>query len=155
VANHENLKNMSDKQFLTVNEVARIYNKSVQTVYRNIKAGKLSRLDSGLIALSECLRAYGAMPNQAINTVIPENNNMANSANLDVIALLQDKINSLETAVTELKGENKELKLDAKELRAEFLARENRLLAILENKAGSVVPGADRTGGGLFGKWFK
>ena len=65
---------MSDNQFLTVNEVARIYNKSVQTVYRNIKAGKISRESSGLISLSECLRAYGSMPNQ---NAIPEINNMA------------------------------------------------------------------------------
>lgn len=137
-------------QFLTVQEVARLYNKSVQTVYRNIKAGKLSRGDNGLIALSEVLRVYGPMPASSAN---PINNDMANSVNIDVIALLQDKINSLETAVTELKGENKELKLDAKELRAEFLARENRLLAILENKSGSDVA-ADRVGGGLFGKLF-
>lgn len=152
MANVVNDKKMSDKQLLTVAEVARVYNKSVQTVYRNIKAGKLSRQDNGLIAVSECLRAYGSMPASGVN---PENNSMANYVNNDVIALLQDKINSLESAVSELKGENKELKIDAKELRAEFLARENRLLAILENKSGAGGVAADRSaGGGLFGKLF-
>lgn len=137
---------MSDNQFLTVNEVARLYNKSVQTVYRNIKAGKLSRQDSGLIALSECLRAYGAMPNQS---VIPENNSMANSVNLDVIALLQEKITDLEMAVTELKGENREIKSESLKREEQAIEREKRLMALIEHKAS-----ADKSGG-LFSKLFK
>ncbi len=126
-------------QFLTVNEVARLYNKSVQTVYRNIKAGKLSRQDSGLIALSECLRAYGAMPNQA---VIAENNNMANSANLDVIALLQTQIDKLERDLQNLKSESLERERQG-------IEREKRLMALLEHQSG-----ADKSGG-LFGRLFK
>jgi predicted transcriptional regulator len=149
VANHENLKNMSDKQFLTVNEVARLYNKSVQTVYRNIKAGKLSRQDNGLIALSECLRSYGSMPNQTINSVIPESNNMANNANLDVIALLQEKITALENSVNELKGENREIKSESLERERQAIEREKRLMALLEHQTG-----ADKSGW-LFGRLFK
>lgn len=135
---------MSDNQFLTVNEVARIYNKSVQTVYRNIKAGKISRESSGLISLSECLRAYGAIPNQAINTVIPENNNMANSDNLEVITLLQAQIDKLERNLQDLKSESLEREKQG-------IEREKRLMALLEYQAGA---GADKSGG-LFGKWFK
>jgi hypothetical protein len=149
VANHENLKNMSDNQFLTVNDVARLYNKSVQTVYRNIKAGKLSRQDSGLIALSECLRAYGSMPKQTINSVIPENNSMANSANFDVIALLQQKITALENSINELKGENREIKSESLKREEQAIEREKRLMALLEHQAG-----ADKSGG-LFSKLFK
>jgi len=130
---------MSDNQFLTVNEVARIYNKSVQTVYRNIKAGKLSRQDSGLIALSECLRAYGSMPD---NSVIQKNNSMANSANLDVIALLQVQIDKLERDLQDLKSESLERERQG-------IEREKRLMALIEHKAG-----ADKSGG-LFGRLFK
>jgi len=130
---------MSDNQFLTVNEVARIYNKSVQTVYRNIKAGKLSRQDSGLIALSECLRAYGSMPD---NSVIQKNNSMANSANLDVIALLQVQIDKLERDLQDLKSESLERERQG-------IEREKRLMALLEHQAG-----ADKSGG-LFGRLFK
>lgn len=148
MANHENRQ---VNQFLTVNEVARLYNKSVQTIYRNINAGKLSRQDSGLIALSECLRAYGSMPNQAINTVIPENNSMANSANLDVIALLQQKIADLETAVTELKGENKEIKSESQEREKQAIEREKRLMALLEHQAGI----AESKPAGFFSGLFK
>ncbi len=148
MANHENLKM---NQFLTVNEVARLYNKSVQTVYRNIKAGKLSREASGLIALSECLRAYGSMPTQPINTVIPENNSMANSNNLDVIALLQEKITDLEKAVTELKGENREIKSESLKREEQAIEREKRLMALLEHQTGAV---ADKSGG-LFGRLFE
>jgi len=130
---------MSDNQFLTVNEVARIYNKSVQTVYRNIKAGKLSRQDSGLIALSECLRAYGSMPD---NSVIQKNNSMANSANLDVIALLQVQIDKLERDLQDLKSESLERERQG-------IEREKRLMALIEHKAG-----ADKSGG-LFSRLFK
>lgn len=142
MANHENLKNMSDNQFLTVNEVARLYNKSVQTVYRNIKAGKLSRQDSGLIAISECLRAYGSMPNQTINAVIPKNNSMANSANFDVITLLQTQIDKLERDLQDLKSESLERERQG-------IEREKRLMALLEHQAGT-----DKSGG-LFGRLFK
>ena len=121
-------------QFLTVNEVARLYNKSVQTVYRNIKAGKLSRQDSGLISLSECLRAYGAMPNQS---VIPESNDMPNSANLDVIALLQSQIDKLERDLQDLKSESLKREEQA-------IEREKRLMALLEHQSS-----------GLFGRLFK
>lgn len=131
---------MSGNQSLTVQEVARLYNKSVQTVYRNIKAGKLSRQDNGLISLSECLRAYGSMP---ASGVIPENNNMANSANIDVIALLQTQIDKLERDLQDLKREGLEREQQA-------IKREERLMGLLQNQSS----GADKTGGGLFGKLF-
>lgn len=152
MANVVNDKIMSDKQLLTVAEVARVYGFSVQKVYRFIKKGELSKDSAGKISLSECLRVFGAIPSE---TGIKQslNDNVKQSGD-DVIALLKQQIAALEGAVTELKGENKELKFDAKELRAEFLARENRLLAILENKSGSGVV-ADRAGGGLFSKFFK
>lgn len=144
MANNENNKSMSENQFFTVQEVARLYNKSVQTVYRNIKAGKLSRGDGGLIALSECLRAYGSIPNQTINAVIPESNDTANSANNDVITLLQTQIDKLERDLQDLKSESLERERQG-------IEREKRLMALLEHQAGA---GADKSGG-LFGKWFK
>ena len=122
----------------------------MQTVYRNIKAGKISRESSGLISLSECLRAYGSMPNQ---NAIPEINNMANSASPDVITLLQQKITDLEKAVTELKGENKEIKNESLKREEQAIERERRLMALLERQAGVVSP-AEKSGG-LFGKLFK
>jgi DNA invertase Pin-like site-specific DNA recombinase len=135
VANNEKTKAMSDNQFLTVQETARLYNKSVQTVYRNIKAGKLSRQDNGLIALSECLRVYGAMPAGGFN---PINNDMANNANNDVITLLQAQIDRLERDLQDLKREGLEREQQA-------IKREERLMALLQNQS---------SGGGLFGKLF-
>jgi hypothetical protein len=140
------IKAMSDNQFLTVNDVAKIYNKSVQTIYRNIKSGKLSRESSGLISLSECLRAYGSMPKQ---DVIPEFNDMVKPANNDVIALLQQKITDLEKAVIELKGENKEIKSESLKREEQAVEREKRLMALLEHQSGAVAPS------GFFGKLFK
>jgi predicted transcriptional regulator len=144
---------MSEKQFLTVNEVAKLYGKAVQTIYRHVASGKLSRQDNGLIAFSECLRVYGAIPAQSdkVKSEINENVKNAIPANLDVIALLQDKINSLEGAVTELKEENKTIKKEALEREQQAIEREKRLMALLEHQAGIAESKPAGFFGGLFG----
>ncbi len=144
---------MTEKQFLTVTEVAKLYGKAVQTIYRHIAAGKLSRQDNGLIAFSECLRAYGAIPSQSDNvkSEISSNVKSSNPVNLDVIALLQDKINSLEGAVTELKEENKTIKKEALEREQQAIEREKRLMALLEHQAGIAESRPAGFFGGLFG----
>ena len=159
MANSKNLSVMENSQLLSVADVARLYKKSVQTIYRHISAGKLSRDSGGLIQLSELLRVYGAIPqadNQVINSVKPDNNENIKQVNLDVISLLQEKINRLELDIVELKTESKEQEKQAlareqqaieREERA--VEREKRLMALLEHKS------SRDSSGGLFGKFFK
>lgn len=44
---------------ITIQEIQKQWGISRATVYKHIKAGKLSRLDNGLVDLSEVLRVYG------------------------------------------------------------------------------------------------
>mgnify|MGYP003462740084 FL=1 len=44
---------------ITIQEIQKQWGISRATVYKHIKAGKLSRLENGLVDLSEVLRVYG------------------------------------------------------------------------------------------------
>lgn len=150
---------MKNSQLLSIADVARLYKKSVQTIYRHISAGKITRNSDGLIQLSELLRVYGAVPesdNSLIHKVKPENNENIKQVNLDVISLLQERINRLERDIVELKTESKEQEKQAlareqqaieREERA--AEREKRLMALLEHQS------SRDSSGGLFGKFFK
>ncbi len=129
-------------------EAANLVDKSDITLYRHIKQGKLSKDTGGKIDTSELIRVYGELKQHETtkqNNILQHENSAVN----DVVSLLQQKINDLEQTV-------KELKTDAKELRSEFLARENRLMALLENQATKQTETKpENTRGGLFSKLFK
>lgn len=147
MANVVNGKKMSDKQLLTVAEVARLYNFSVQKVYRFIKAGKLSKDSVGKISLSECLRVFGAIPSE---TGIKQSlNDTVKQPNDDVIALLKQQIERMERDLQDFKEREKQA-LEREERAAK---ERDRLFLLLERQAGVVSP-AEKSGG-LFGKFFK
>lgn len=141
------VKKMSDKQLLTVAEVARLYNFSVQKVYRFIKAGKLSKDSAGKISLSECLRVFGAIPSE---TGIKQSlNDTVKQPNDDVIILLKQQIDRMERDLQDFKEREKQA-LEREERSAK---ERDRLFLLLERQAGVVSP-AEKSGG-LFGKLFK
>lgn len=140
----------NDKQLLTVAEVARLYKKSVQTVYRNINSGKITRGNDGKIALSECLRAYGAMPDNEISHVKHDTSQNVNHSDNTVIEALNMQIGMLKRDL-ELSLEREKQGLEREKQAHE---REQRLMLLLanfsENKSNS-----DKSTGGFFGGLFK
>mgnify|MGYP003393586183 CR=1 FL=1 len=129
---------------VSVKEAANLVSKSDITLYRHIKQGKLSKDHNGKIDTSELIRVYGELQQRETT----KQNNLLQHESNDVVSLLQQRINDLEQTV-------KELKTDAKELRSEFLARENRLMALLEHQQPKAEPKPENSAGGLFSKFFK
>jgi predicted transcriptional regulator YheO len=105
----------SNNQLFGVSQVAKLYNLSNQTIYRHIKSGKLSRDSNGKIALSECLRVYGVIPNKNNNNMSHDDNN-SDSQSDNMITLLKQQIDFLQKQL-ELANE-----------------REARMMTLLENK---------------------
>lgn len=102
------------------------------TISRHIKAGKLSRTDKG-IDTSELVRCYGELKS---------GNDKSGTTTLN---------NSMSEREAWLMKQVEQLQCDMRELKAESLARESRLMALLENKA----PSPSGEAGGLFGRLFK
>lgn len=77
---------------ITIKEIQEQWGVSRSTVYKHLKTGKLSRLDSGLLDVSEVIRVYG------------ETRNRQNETHIDTVEsqekqLLLDRIKILEKAV--------------------------------------------------------
>ena len=123
---------MSENQFLTVAEVAKLYNKSLQTLYRHIKVGKITRGHDGLIALSECLRAYGAIPNHKNVPVNPFVNPDVKTSDNMIIDMLKQQIDMLKHDLT-LSLEREKQGIEREKQAHE---REQRLMALLEYRTG-------------------
>ena len=104
--------------FVSVSEAAILVGKSNPTIYRHIKAGKLSRNSEGTIDTTELLRVYG-------NFVTNKNQNETSITPTDTESDNQKW----------LKSQIEKLQNDLKELKAESLARESRLMTLLENKS--------------------
>lgn len=121
---------------VSVTEAAVLVGKSNPTIYRHIKSGKLSRDSGGLIDTSELIRVYGEL-----KTHIDSNSSQK-----------RESLLPRESTETEnekwLKAQFEKLQKDIKELKDESLARENRLMALLEHKKES-------RSGSLFDKIFK
>lgn len=101
--------------FVSVQEAALLIGKSAPTIYRHIKIGKLSRSSNGKIDTAELLRVYGKLI---------KNDNQNETPILQV-----DNENE-----KWLKSQILSLQQDIKDLKAESMARENRLMALLESK---------------------
>ncbi len=131
---------MTDKQFLTVAEVARLYSKSVQTIYRHIKGGKLSKDADGMISLSECLRVYGAIPTSESNSVKHDFSHNVKQQGDNTVEVLNALITQLKTDLAQ-----------SLEREQQAIEREKRLMALLEHQAGI----KQNSGGGFFSGLFK
>ena len=103
--------------FVSVSEAAILVGKSNPTIYRHIKAGTLSRNSNGTIDTAELLRVYGSF---------------VTNKNQDETSILLTETESDNQKW--LKSQIEKLQNDLKELKAESLARENRLMALLEDK---------------------
>lgn len=126
---------------VTIAQAAKLTNQSTQTLYRHIKAGKLSRESNGKIQTAELIRVYGELT--PIETVQKQPNyDKLKNENVDVINLLQQQINRLEKDLQDLKTEGLERERQA-------IEREKRLMALLENQS------SRDSSGGLFAKLFK
>ncbi len=109
---------------VTVIEAAELTGKSRQTIYRHIKEGKLSKTVSGKLETAELLRLYGELLSGITAT--------CNSQNI--------KIFPHETDIAWFKLQIEKLQNDLKELKAESLERECRLMALLEKQFGVSPP---------------
>jgi len=128
-----------NQQQVTVTRAASLAGVSRNTIYRKIDNGKLSRQANGLIQVSELLRVY---PNlKQVDTIqnAPQSSAVIQPNN-DTVTVLHAHIEQLEQSLK-----------DAKEREQQAINRENRLMTLLENRAG-VEPEKDK---GLFGRLFK
>jgi len=123
---------------ITIQEIQKQWGISRATVYKHIKAGKLSRLENGLVDLSEVLRVYGE-PSK--NTGRDKQAIGGDNSDTHENRMLLEKIASLE------------LQLVKAEEREEWLRRQvetaQETIQLLEHKkAASTQP----TKKGLFGR---
>jgi len=102
--------------FVSVSEASILIGKSTPTIYRHIKIGKLSRSSNGKIDTAELIRVYGEL--------------IKNDNQNETPALQVDNENE-----KWLKSQILSLQQDIKDLKAESMARESRLMALLENKS--------------------
>ena len=137
---------------VTIIEAAALTGLSTQTLYRHIKAGKVSRESNGKIQTSELIRVYGELRSTE-NHQKQSSDNIAPDINNDVVSLLQAQITKLERDLQDLKAESLEREKQALEREDRAAKERDRLFLLLERQAGVVSP-AEKSGG-LFGKLFK
>lgn len=125
---------------VTITEAAKLSNKSTQTLYRHIKAGKLSKHSNGGIDTAELIRCYGELSQSAPVQNVMTSHSVIQQNNGNITTILQNQIDFLKQEIATIRA-------DAIEQRKEFLEREKKLMALLEHKK--------EMGGGLFGKLFK
>ena len=94
---------------ITIQEIQKQWGISRATVYKHIKAGKLSRLPNGLVDLAEVLRVYGEPSKNtgrdkkaiAVDSVDSQENKLL----LDKIAFLESQLVQAEKREDWLKGQ--------------------------------------------------
>ena len=121
---------------VTITEAAKLSGKSTQTLYRHIKAGKLSKHSSGGIDTAELIRCYGELSQPAPVQDAVTSHAVRVQNDSDVISILQNEIDYL--------------KKEALEREQQAIEREKRLMALLEHQAGKPAAGSGFFGG-LFG----
>ena len=91
---------------ITIQEIQKQWGVSRATVYKHIKAGKLSRLADGLVDLSEVLRVYGEPSKNTVRykkTSAVES--QENTLLIDKIAFLESQLAQAEKREEWLKGQ--------------------------------------------------
>lgn len=123
--------------FFTVAECAELVNKSIPTIYRRIKDGKLSKNSDGFIDKAEILRCFGEIrikdTQENKEIVIKENDN--EDFLKKMIIDLKNDIDKLK--VNSAKHEQQALEREQQALNREQQAfeREKKLMLLLENKS--------------------
>jgi len=135
---------------VTVIEAAPLIGKSTQTLYRHIKAGKVSKNSDGKLDTSELIRVYGEL--------IKPDTSRTNQKDQPMLLVDSegDSAKWFKSQIEKLQGDIKQLKAESIERESQAIARENRLMALIEHKLDtteSAVQSAPDTG--FFGKLFK
>jgi predicted transcriptional regulator len=90
---------------ITIKELQEKWGVARATVYKHLKAGKLSRLDSGLLDVSEVVRVYGEPKNKPIGTLIDSVESQEKQLLLDKIKMLEQTVQQSHERETWLKSQ--------------------------------------------------
>ncbi|GFO73416.1 hypothetical protein BJAS_P4208 [Bathymodiolus japonicus methanotrophic gill symbiont] len=100
-------------------EASRLIGKSKQTLYRHVSSGRVSRNSDGFLDTAELIRVYGELKQNTTSKVT--------KTSVPVVQVERSHIEWLEKQVDGLRD-------DIKQVRDDSLAREIRLMALLEHK---------------------
>jgi len=130
-----------------ITQAAKLAGISKQTLYRHVKAGKVSRRSDGLIDTAELVRVYGELrqvdastSNKTPRPLLPTENNERDA--------LRGHIDTLQKDLIEIKKQMEQQRMDS-------IERERRLMALIEHKADTSQTVTPSTETGFFGKLFK
>ncbi|WP_221901731.1 hypothetical protein [Bathymodiolus platifrons methanotrophic gill symbiont] len=104
---------------VTMTEASRLIGKSKQTLYRHVSSGRVSRNSDGFLDTAELIRVYGELKQNTTSKVT--------KTSVPVVQVERSHIEWLEKQVDGLRD-------DIKQVRDDSLAREIRLMALLEYK---------------------
>ncbi len=94
---------------ISIQELQKQWGVARSTVYKHIKAGRLTRLDNGLIDVSEIVRVYGEpsknTPRDSKNRVVDKGASQDNTLLLDKIAFLELQLVQAEKREEWLRGQ--------------------------------------------------
>ena len=105
---------------VSITEASKLTKKSIPTLYRHIKSGKLSKTGDG-VDTSELVRVYGNLSINSQDETVSDNNDVA--IDKAELSILKREIELLRVEVEDLKKD----KADARE-------REERLFKIIEHR---------------------
>lgn len=127
---------------ITISEVSKKWGVTRATIYKKIKQGKLSRLDSGLVDVAEVVRVFGepSVSKKTINT-----SPIGEPIQDENVTLLQEKIRYLEDNLRQSKDREREA-----------IQREEWLRGQVENLTKTIGLLEDKTDKkkGLFARFF-
>ncbi|GFO76497.1 hypothetical protein BPLS_P4311 [Bathymodiolus platifrons methanotrophic gill symbiont] len=128
---------------VTMTEASRLIGKSKQTLYRHVSSGRVSRNSDGFLDTAELIRVYGDLKQNTTSKVT--------KTSVPVVQVERSHIEWLEKQVDGLRD-------DIKQVRDDSLAREIRLMALLEHKIDTTQSETSSDKPvirGLFSKLFK
>ncbi|GFO73359.1 hypothetical protein BJAS_P4118 [Bathymodiolus japonicus methanotrophic gill symbiont] len=108
---------------VTMTEASRLIEKSKQTLYRHVSSGRVSRNSDGFLDTAELIRVYGELKQNTTSKVT--------KTSVPVVQVERSHIEWLEKQVDGLRE-------DIKQVREDSLAREIRLMALLEHKIDTI-----------------
>jgi len=113
---------------VTVIEAAPLIGKSTQTLYRHIKKGKVSKNSEGKLDTSELIRVYGELKKiETSRTTQKQQPTLQLESNNESAEWFKSQIEKLQDDIKALKTESLERETQA-------IARENKLMALIEHK---------------------
>jgi len=134
--------------FVTVIEASPLIGKSSQTIYRHIKQGKLSKSSNGKIDTSELIRVYGELrkPETPCTT--------QNEQPMLQVESDGDSAKWLKSQIEKLQDDIKQIKAESLERENQAIARENRLMALIEHKLDTTESAPAASAKSFLGKFF-